>query len=384
MKVLIRKLTRRICLAATLLVAISFLLSCLVEFVSPASWWIVSFFGLAVPYLVAILLLLVLFWLIAKPAFALIPVAALAIGYRQINAFFAFNISSQPVAQKSAEKIRILSWNVRNFVAITDNKERIKHNKQEIVASILSTNADVLCLQEFNHSSTKGAQDDNISLFTAKYPHYHFSRDLVKKNGFYEYGSIIFSRYPIVNRGRIRYRGRTAESLVFIDIAKGKDTIRIHTTHLQSFRFNEADYQDIEKIQQQDDETLRASLNIFQKMKRAFVQRGNQAATVRKQLDKSPYPSIITGDFNDVPNSFTWFHIKGNYSDAFLKKGFGVGRTYISLAPTLRIDYILSSPRWEVDHFDMIDEALSDHLMLVADLKLLPQRPEDVPLMFTF
>jgi endonuclease/exonuclease/phosphatase family metal-dependent hydrolase len=91
---------------------------------------------------------------------------------------------------------------------------------------------------------------------------------------------------------------------------------------------------------------------------------------VREELNKSPYPFIICGDFNDVPNSYTYFHIKGNSQDAFLKKGFAIGRTYIALAPTLRIDYILPSPEFEVKQFDMIDEDLSDHIMLVTDLIL--------------
>ncbi len=34
-----------------------------------------------------------------------------------------------------------------------------------------------------------------------------------------------------------------------------------------------------------------------------------------------PYPEIICGDFNDVPNSFTYFTIKGPRQDAFLEKG---------------------------------------------------------------
>jgi len=105
-------------------------------------------------------------------------------------------------------------------------------------------------------------------------------------------------------------------------------------------------------------------------MRLAFKRRGVQAGIVRKAMDESPYPSLICGDFNDVPNSYTYFHIRGSHQDAFLKKGFGIGRTFISLASTLRIDYILPHSSFEVKMFDMIDEGLSDHIMLVADLQL--------------
>jgi endonuclease/exonuclease/phosphatase family metal-dependent hydrolase len=105
-------------------------------------------------------------------------------------------------------------------------------------------------------------------------------------------------------------------------------------------------------------------------MRVAFTRRGIQANIVRETLDDSPYPSIICGDFNDVPNSYTYFQIRGTWQDAFLEKDFGIGRTYIALAPTLRIDYILPDPAFEIHQFDMIDEDLSDHLLLVADVSL--------------
>jgi endonuclease/exonuclease/phosphatase family metal-dependent hydrolase len=111
-------------------------------------------------------------------------------------------------------------------------------------------------------------------------------------------------------------------------------------------------------------------MNVFKKMKLAFNRRGKQTEIVKAETDKSPYASIVCGDFNDVPNSNTYFNIKGNRQDAFLKQHFGIGRTYIWMAPTLRIDYILPDKNFEVKQFDLVDEDLSDHLMLVSDLKL--------------
>jgi endonuclease/exonuclease/phosphatase family metal-dependent hydrolase len=105
-------------------------------------------------------------------------------------------------------------------------------------------------------------------------------------------------------------------------------------------------------------------------MKRAFTRRGEQARIVRDALDKSPYPSLICGDFNDVPNNFTYFHIRKDWQDVFLATSLGIGRTYLALAPTLRIDYILPDNHFNIHQFDMVDEDLSDHLMLVADLSL--------------
>jgi endonuclease/exonuclease/phosphatase family metal-dependent hydrolase len=119
-----------------------------------------------------------------------------------------------------------------------------------------------------------------------------------------------------------------------------------------------------------NEEALHASKSLFQKMKLAFTRRGEQARIVREILDKSPRPSVICGDFNDVPNSYTYFHIRKNWQDVFLSKSVGIGRTYLDVAPTLRIDYILPDKQFNIMQFDMVDENLSDHLMLITDVSL--------------
>ena len=106
-------------------------------------------------------------------------------------------------------------------------------------------------------------------------------------------------------------------------------------------------------------------------MRPAFKKRAIQADLLKEWLQNTPHPSILTGDFNDVPNSYTYFTIRGNRQDAFLQKSCGIGRTFVSLAPTLRIDYILPDKSFKVKQFELEDEGLSDHFMLVADLKKL-------------
>ena len=56
--------------------------------------------------------------------------------------------------------------------------------------------------------------------------------------------------------------------------------------------------------------------------------------------------------------------------DAFLKKGFGIGRTFSNLSPTLRIDYIFADKNFKVKQFTRQVKKLSDHYMLVADVEL--------------
>lgn len=361
-----RSIFKTIMMILTVMLSIAFFHVCLVPYISAASFWWVGFAGLAAPYLILLLLFTIFFWLYAKPRWALLPIILLSFGYKQIDAVFAYHFKATFNPEKANATLRIIDWNVQSFNGLSSNKQVKKLVPNDIAESIKKLNADVLCLQEFNHSNTEAG--NNIGMFKEIYPYYYFSKDYKRNASGYLSGCIIFSKFKIIDTGKINYP--KAESLIFTDIVKGKDTIRIYTTHLQSFKFKKNDYSDIDKIKVQEEDALNASKNVFNKMKPAFQRRAIQADIVQKATSQSSYPTIVCGDFNDVPNSYTYFTIKGEKQDAFLKKGFGIGRTFISIAPTLRIDYVLADKRFDVLQFDMVDEGLSDHIMLVTDLKL--------------
>lgn len=363
-KSVFRRATKTVIITINVIISLLFLVASLSPYINPARWWLNGFTGLIVPYLLLALLFFVIFWLLAKPRMVWLPLITLALGWQQISVVFAWHPGSGFSKRKPANTLRIVDWNIQSFNGLSANKEIRKLIPAEVAGSIHKQNPDVICLQEFNTASNA----DNIALFGKEYHYHYFSKDYQRANSGYQSGCIIFSRYPIIDSGKIAYP--VAESLIYADILKGEDTIRIYTTHLQSFKFKKADYTDMEKIRDQDEETLAASKSLIRKMKLAFSRRGIQANMVRQAVDQSPYPSVICGDFNDVPNSYAYFQIRGERQDAFLKKGFAVGRTFISLAPTLRIDYILPGRQFEVKQFDMVDEDLSDHIMLVSDLLL--------------
>ncbi len=365
-KGVVRTIFKTTILVLTIIVSVAFLFVCIVPFASPTYFWWVGFAGLSAPYLILLLQFAMIFWLFAKPRLALIPLFVLIIGYQQIGVVFAYHFKTSFSKKKLPETLRIVNWNVQSFNGLTNNKNTKKLVRNDIAEGIEKLNADVVCLQEFNHSYNE--EGNNISLFTSKFPYYYFSKDYKRNKGVYYSGCIIFSKYPVIDSGKTKYP--RAESLIYVDILKGSDTIRIYTTHLQSFKFKPNDYNDIDKIKDQEENALLASKNIFNKMKPAFKRRGVQADIVKAAMAQSPYPTIICGDFNDVPNSYTYFTIKGEKQDAFLRKGFGIGRSFIAIAPTLRIDYILPDKQFEVQQFDMVDEGLSDHIMLVSDVKL--------------
>lgn len=303
----------------------------------------------------------------AKPKLALISLIALILGYKQLYVMFAFNSNIKLTQQPKANTLRLISWNVESLNAQKFDKTQTdkQQSKQAIADFIFSQKAAIVCLQEFNSSDAS----NNLELFRKTYPYHFFPGDYFRNQHAYKSGCIILSKFPIINTNQIKFP--IAESLIYADVVLPfGDTVRVFTTHLQSYKFNAKNYYELNKIATQDEEALQASKSVIKKMKLAFIRRSKQAIMVKEEVAKSPYPTIICGDFNDVPNSFTYFTIKGKHKDAFLQKGFGIGKTFTHLAPTLRIDYILPHEKFDVKGFDWIDENLSDHLLLVTDLTL--------------
>jgi endonuclease/exonuclease/phosphatase family metal-dependent hydrolase len=367
-----RKISRKVILILNFILGFIFLLACISPYLNPARWWIISWLGLAFPFLLAMLIISIFFWLFIRPGRSLIFLIFLLAGWKNIRVFFAFNAPKEFHYQKPATVLRIVSWNVARFIEIKKNNNKGSQVRLKMMELLKQQDADVLCLQEF-HTSVREDFYDNISYIQRElnYPYYYFSFD--EDGSQLYYSSIIFSRIPIIDTGKIIYPKPTLpEVLLHADLAFNGDTIRVFTTHLQSFQFRKDDYDKINEIKNYQDSLVENSRTIFSKWKRAATYRGSQARIVKQEITASPHPAILCADFNDVPDSYTYFTARGNLQDAFLKKGFGIGRTFSSLSPTLRIDYILPSEQFSVLQFNRIVKDYSDHYMIVADLALNP------------
>ena len=366
-----RLFTKRIFLYSNIVAVFFFLLACLVPYLNPQSWWLIAFLGLAFPFLLIIVIFFAIAWLILlKPRYALVSVLALVLGIKSISVFFAFHKTKSFTYKKDPQTIRIASWNVARFIELKRNTNKGSETRLKMFDLIKQQNADVLCLQEF-HTSTNPDYYDNIKPIQEElgYPYYYFSFD--NDGDRHYYSSIIFSRYPIIDTGRIRYpRPTLPDVLLHIDIKVNRDTIRVFTTHLQSLQFGRKDYERIDGIANARDSLLTNSRSILSKLKKGFSYRSIQADLAHTIIKDSPHPVLFCADLNDIPNSYTYFTARGNMQDAFLKKGFGIGRTFSALSPTLRIDYIFADKRFKINQFTRHVRNLSDHYMLVADVEL--------------
>jgi endonuclease/exonuclease/phosphatase family metal-dependent hydrolase len=373
-----RKITRRLFIVLNILVVFLFLLACCNGFLHPEHWWFVSILGLLFP----LLLLLTVVGGVAALCFAscrrwaILSLVALLLGWSNIHALLAFHPGKRELQPKASRALRIMTWNVRSFDEFITKKKGASGHRQKMLDFIGEQDADVLCMQEFYVSKNTKDQLSNIAYIqqVLHYPYYVFSHDYGRPDGPSMAGVVLFSRLPIIDSSFMHYTrpegAKATESLISADLLVGGDTIRVYTTHLQSVLFHTKDFHDIQIIKNVDDSIFAATKSIVKKLRYAFMKRGDQASETRAALDKSPYPAVITGDFNDVPNSYTYFTIRGGWQDAWIARGFGIGRSYVNISPTLRIDYILADRRFEVLQCKKFAAPWSDHHPFVADLQL--------------
>lgn len=82
-------------------------------------------------------------------------------------------------------------------------------------------------------------------------------------------------------------------------------------------------------------------------------------------------PAIIGGDFNAPAGDVIYDQLRPELRDAFAEAGVGWGNTILNDYPLLRIDQIWISRHWQATAVFARRTRLSDHRMVVCDLRLL-------------
>lgn len=350
-----------------IVVVLFYLLACLIPLLPTGPFWMIAMLGLVFPLLFVIVAIFFAGWLIAGSKWCLVSLVAIVLSWQQLAVIAGLNPKKTFSISKTRQTLRILTWNISSWSETSKNYQPNSGSLPKMIMVIKDQDPDIICLQEF---WDKRGDFSNVKVFNAiGYPYSYFIHstlgDLV-----YESGVAILSKYPIADTARFTYGVKSdfAEPLIYADIQFNEQKVRVFTTHLESVRFDNEQYVALRKIKQRDEEGLKDSRTIVRKLKNGYMYRGFQADLVRQKIKESPYPAVVCGDFNDVPNSYTYFTIKGDLKDVFLNKGTGLGRTFQYLSPTLRIDYILVDKNFEVTQFDRLSATYSDHFPIVADL----------------
>lgn len=338
---------KKIILAINVLLVICAVLAFLSPHIHPGKSQIPALMGLIYPLLLLLNCIFVIFWLSVRKWYFLLSLGVLALGYQQIGAFIQFGVPASKANDQP--ELTVATYNLYGFRKMHtqgDHRAAMKALHEQM------NGPDILCVQEALNADALGT---HIGM-----PHVYRIPNCQ---------STIFSRYPMLRRGYINLKSGPSLS-GYADLDVDGDTIRLYLLHLTSNRITQRTEDLMEQGRFQDSDTWVEVGNLLGRYSEAAAVRARQADELREHISSSPHPVIVCGDFNDIPQSYTYATIKGDMRDSFIAKGSGVGATYGGKVPGLRIDYILADRHFAFTGHRVLRIDSSDHYPVVATIRI--------------
>ena len=323
-----------------------------------------AFAGLAFLWIVVANLVLTVLLLFTKAKMAIPGIIMLLFSLYDVSQHYRF---APEESQSAKEDIKLFSYNCQGLYS---NYEKMygKALSDSIARFVAEQQPDVVCLQEF-----RGVKEEEIKSFMDDFSKkinahdFHYQRYFIDHLQNSSLCLITLSKFPVVNRDAILLGKRRIG--MFTDLLIADDTVRVFNVHLQSTRLAQKDI-DFVVNNAPDFQNTDSYKNIYSKLSNAYRLRAQQARLIALEINKSPYPVIVCGDFNDTPTSFAYHRIAKNLEDAFIKSGKGLGNTYNNaLLPPIRIDYILYSKTFRSRACSILDAPYSDHFPVMATIE---------------
>ncbi|MEM0542092.1 endonuclease/exonuclease/phosphatase family protein [Flavobacterium sp. j3] len=319
----------------------------ILPFLAPKLFPLLSVLTLILPLFLILNGLFFLYWLLQLKRQLVLSGLVLLLGITFINKFYKFSSS---VTDEEEKDFTVMSYNVRLFnifewipkPAIGDT----------ILSFINEQNPDILCIQEYS-------QNAKVDLRVYKYKAIYMEGKNIKT------GQAIFSKFPIFNQGDFKIP-QAGNNIIYADIKKGKDTIRVYNIHLQSIKISP----DVNEIQEHVDVIdQNKSQQLFTRIRDAFKKQEQQTEVLVNHKKECTYPVIICGDMNNSAFSYVYRNIKSDLNDCFEEAGTGFGQTYKFKYYPARIDYIFASKSMKVKSFRSFTEFnYSDHYPIMTRL----------------
>ena len=372
----IKKIFSKLVFVIGCLFTIVYFLSCLTPYINPTKFYIFTFLPLLFPILLAGMLVWLLISFIFYRRKSWIFLLILFLGIENICSTFSFNIPKAFVQEKKATNLRVLSWNVEDFLDSQLHTDTVGNARRDMIAFIKEANADIVCIQDFSEKISPAFRSGvNDVKATNNYGYYVFNKDFDKQYYYAQsqYGTAVFSKYPIIDSGRYKYAGNHfPESLAFVDIKYNADTIRVFNTHLESMylKYVAVETDSANDFLKDKIDFLLQNPQPHQRIRHFDIKHLAQAKLVKNVLNNCKHPFIFCADLNSVPASYVYHTIQNNLTDAFIAKGSGISGTYDGIAPTLRIDVVLMSKQLQPVQFYSPKLHYSNHFPIITDLQI--------------
>lgn len=333
-----------------MVLTVSTFVAYILPFLAPKTFPFLAVLTLFMPLFFILNGLFFIYWGIQFKKRMILSGLVLLMGITFINKFYKFSAKDYPEEEKD---FTVMSYNVRLFnVFKWFERDDVPEN---IRGFINDKNPDILCIQEYSNSG-----DIDLKV----YPHRYIFMDGKQ----IKTAQAIFSKFPIIDQGIIFFPNSN-NIVVFADIKKGKDIIRVYNMHLQSIKISP----DVNEINENIDVLNQGgkSQKLFYRISKAFMQQQQQAEIFKEHKNQSPYPIIICGDMNNSAFSYVYRNIKGKLKDSFEEAGIGFGATYKFRYYPARIDYIFADENMTVKKFESFPEfENSDHYPIMAKLSM--------------
>ncbi len=334
---------QRIFITGSILAGLFLLASWWSPNVDPRQFWPAAFLGLAFPYIYLACLILAGLGLVLKQHKSWLLVFLLLLSANLFRkSFINFSFSS------GEGGLRLLIHNIGSS---------FKGNKVAEWPFYLRMNPDILCFQEWHRKSPAFRLKDSLD---KKYQHTQLSA-----TNFWP----IYSRWPIVKEGELKSKA-LGNGCTWADIVYQKDTFRLYNVHLVSNKISDQTEQLLQTRDLPDRSTWQKIKNVLRRYKRSLLLRVDQAADLKKHMQKCPHPLILAGDFNDIPASYVYRLLQKDLRDGFLQGGNGLAYTYAGKLPFLHIDNILISKPLQVNRLEIQRVNYSDHFPVLAEIQV--------------
>lgn len=279
--------------------------------------------SLGFPFLLGLNVLFCLFWLVAWRKRGLFFLLAIILLLTPIRRWLNYT----PAETQKTGAIKILSFNIKGA----------EYGTKNIKNYIDAQTADLVILQESYHY-----KEEQMRL------PYRKKMDLFT----------FYSKYPIINSDRIGngFAG-------FIDVDMEGNKVRIINVYLNPFYLDKSMVKPSRNLEVNE----RKAKGLINRMLPIFKTHQEQVETIKNEIERSPYPVIVGGDFNAVPNSHEYYTIYELLQDSFLEVGNGLGTSFHDYKFPIRIDYLFFSNAFKIKTFQTDrTRKISDHYPIIS------------------
>ena len=328
----------------TTIVSIAAIVCRAAAYVSPETGKLWVSLALVLPVVLLLAGAAVVWWLARnRPGMIWMPAIAILCNLGYISA----KVQLPDFRDGSPSDLRVATLNAFNFSYLDSVSLAI----DAVAAAADRERIELFCLQE-SLSATHPSFDRLRTALARRLPYV-----------VHEEGQAIFSRYPILKHDYARFTDSWNDYL-WADITVGCDTVRVVSVHLQttgveSLRMN---YRTEEKGPVPVD-------RLFGTVERNSRIRARQVEEILALADTTRLPLIVAGDFNDTPSSYTYRRMHNRLTDGFRVAGRGFERTFRPLGNVLRIDYIFCNDDFRFVGYRTLDDVVSDHRIVTAELQ---------------